>query len=82
MNFSVVVRFFRDAVGMFWEGLVSGEQRGGAGTYVVDGGQGAVWSTHFAAGIAKALEGLLRASQYACVVRGGQTWQDPGLAYR
>jgi hypothetical protein len=52
MNFSVVVRFFRDAVGMFWDGLVYVLRCGVAGTYVVDGCQGAVWSAHFAAGIA------------------------------
>jgi hypothetical protein len=76
MNFSVVVRFFRDAVGMFWDGLVSGMQRAVAGTYVVDGCQGTVGSAHFAAGVAEALEGLLRSSQYAwcAVAKPGRIW--------
>jgi len=59
MNFSVVVRFFRDAVGMFcclsdaevwcWE----------FGTYVVYRGEGAVRSPDLPAGIPQTLEGLL-----------------------
>jgi hypothetical protein len=66
MNFSVVVRFFREAVGMFWKLLVyrrrprQYEHTRLAVTYVVDCGKGAIRSSHFAIGVAEALESLLQ----------------------
>jgi hypothetical protein len=60
MNFSVVVRFFRDAVGMFCSVSVDEMRaRSCLETYVVYGGEGAVWSSYFAASISEALKSLL-----------------------
>jgi hypothetical protein len=60
MNFSVVVRFFRDAVGMFCSVSVAElRDRASLGAYVVYGGECAVWSSHFSACISEALKCLL-----------------------
>jgi hypothetical protein len=60
MNLSVVVRFFRDAVGMFCCVLTAEESdRTGVRTYVVYCGKRAVWSSYFPAGISETLKCLL-----------------------
>jgi hypothetical protein len=64
MNFSVVVRFLRDAVGMFcarqWtsrRGHVAAAAA--AVTYMIDCREGAIGSPHFSARVPEALECLL-----------------------
>ena len=62
MNFSVVVRFFRDAVGMFCRVSVSSGyfREYCKSTYVIYGRERAVRSSHSPICIAKALKCLLR----------------------
>jgi hypothetical protein len=60
MNFSVVVRFFREAVGMFFLVSVVGRQEEARmGAYVIDRGESAIRSSYSPACVSETLECLL-----------------------
>jgi len=70
INFSVVVRFLRDAVGMFCAHQWACRRAHlAAGTYVIDCGEGAVGSPHSSARVPEAFECLLYAVSHCTVGR-------------
>jgi hypothetical protein len=65
MNFSVVVRFLRDAVGIFCARQWASRRTGlAAATYVIDCREGTIGSPHFSARVPEALKCLLCAVSF------------------